>query len=59
MRKKLQMVLQAPLVSTMTGRYNCSARYANDRVEVVSWYVYFYPGKFEDNNNRRTNTYRR
>jgi len=26
-----------------TGRYNCTARYPNDLIETVSWYVYFYP----------------
>ena len=43
--KKLELTLNQPLQSVYTGRYNCTARYENDVVETISWYIYFYPGK--------------
>ena len=43
--KVVEMTLKPPLQSTYTGQYNCTALYENGRIESVSWYIYFYPGK--------------
>ena len=37
------MKFNTPLKSEYTGRYNCTARYPNNLIETISWYVYFYP----------------
>ncbi len=42
-RRRVSLTLNPPLLPEYTGRYNCTARYKNDVIETVSWYVYFYP----------------
>lgn len=45
--KELKMSFPPPIQGAYTGRYNCTARYENNRVETVSWYIYFYPNNQE------------
>ena len=44
-RKQIKISLEQPFKPEYTGRYNCTALYKNGRVETISWYIYFYPGK--------------
>jgi hypothetical protein len=42
-KKLVALSMPSPLVARYTGRYECTAKYENNLVEVVSKFIYFFP----------------